>query len=188
MLSLKTTLDAPWAPFDYDFRVEHRQPTGERTRRKWFATRGHFKWEATREGGLGVGCERLVSKDWNGPHMIERLVGPTLYKMFSSYSGSLSDKFLRAYMDEAEFRVNHQRERKDELVATVAEVTGRFAEVRPYPYREIRGDRKERPPLTVRPPRLETVPATWPGASWESNEKSDENVELTELAERHPEE
>lgn len=158
LMSLGTTLAAPSKPFNLEWRTRRDQPTGDRQRRIWFAIHGHFQWEEERQGGLGRGGERLMSADWNAPNFVQRLTGVALDRMFSDYSGHMSDKFLRAYMDEAEFRLNHAKFRGVPLLSTLKKLMRRFASVGPLPYFEIRGERPERPPLRIRAPRLETVP------------------------------
>ncbi len=116
----------------------------ERVRAKWHVFHGAYEWEASRPGGLGECCERLDRRDWSSSVQHVRLRARDL--LFSTCTGSLSDKHLAAYVKQTEFRLNH---RGLALLQRGLAVIGRFARTGPYPYPEIRGDRPAREPIAM---------------------------------------
>ena len=163
VMARKTTLDAPVPPFD-PARGNH-----PRFRLLWFANHGGFKWEAHRQGGLGTCCARLDHTDWDYPDPKERgrwaalRHSPGLVReketLFNTYMGSVSDKHLRAYLDETQFRANY---RGVSAVERGTELARRFMETPPCSYRWITGRKKtdkKRPPLWIAGPPLPELPA-----------------------------
>lgn len=165
VMRLKTALDAPIPPFDRTSWDLRRMATPPRVLRQWFVRHGCFQWNADREGGLGTCCERLDSADWRDPEPEDKdryaayncgmslSFGKPFLK--EAYSGSVSDKHLRAYFDETELRVNVRAMSAEDRAMMLV---GRFMATPPCTYRMITGPRKPRAPLWISAPRLETIP------------------------------
>ena len=64
--------------------------------------------------------------------------------LFTTYMGSVSDKHLRAYLDETEFRVNHQGV---SALDRVSKLAGRFPRVPPATNDGTKGPKSPRSPL-----------------------------------------
>jgi len=163
-MKLKTTLDAPVPPFDRARRERCGLATTPRVLQQHFVRHGHFEWSADREGGLGTCCARLDRADWRDPeedtdrhaaYSCGRSLSFGKWRLKETYSGSVSDKHVRAYFDETEFRVNvrclNGADRATMLV-------GRFMATPRCTLRMITGHRAPRAPLWISAPRLETIP------------------------------
>src|SRR5581483_9294994 len=145
MADPKTTLDAPFPPFD-QHRAARLGQTGPNAARLWFCRHGHFRWNAVRPGAVATPCcQRLDSKDWATPDADEgsRFLlhrAPMLPEakewLFRASSGSVSDKHLAAYLRETEFRLNH---RGHTPAQTAQLLLARVVTLRPSPYRAITG-------------------------------------------------
>jgi transposase-like protein len=150
VMGIKTTLDAPLPPFT--------PRPGQRrvfphARSLWFLNHGGFMVSATREETGNGCCSRLLRADWtDGPPGSLRCSTQRHYPgvqrhrdtLFATYMGSVSDKHLRSYLDETEFRVNH---RAMAAADRVTELMGRIGRTRPTPYQTIRGPRPTRSPV-----------------------------------------
>lgn len=171
VLGTKTTLDAPYPPFEVVNPPDRGRPRTRVSEALHFANHGAFRWFFDRPGGLGECCERLTKADWDYPdRQTERdrwlawdgghAPRPVYDGLFRDYSGSLADKHLRAYFDEAELRVNYRKVPADRIAV---ELAARLAAMPPVTYREIVGPREERPPLWV----WASAPPRRPSFSWE---------------------
>jgi hypothetical protein len=126
LLALETTLEAPTKPYPYRW-------DNAASRALWNTQYGQFTWDAV-VPPMPTCCGRFRSIDWNDDGF-ERWW--SMQNMFVTTSGSLGVKHLDAYLRMMEFRVNHRLTPECERAQIVM---GRFARVRPLPYKTIVGE------------------------------------------------
>ena len=164
LMKRQTTLETPVPAFDLDRWLHLDRAFVKNRFRLWFVQNGHFQWFADRRPGeLGTCCQRLMKPDWDDPEprserdQLERwpLVRAAKENLFRAYSGHVSDKHLRVYLEEMEFRINFRGPGRD---AAAVELVTRIAGSTPFTYRMLTGIPPSRPPIVFRGASPLTVP------------------------------
>ncbi|MEZ0229720.1 MAG: transposase [Planctomycetota bacterium] len=143
LMALDTIVEEPVRPFAPP-RWMTTVETIELARLKWSFFHGGYEWAASRPGGLGECCQRLDGQDWRAKK--GHALGFSREELFRTCSGSMSDKHVSAYLKQVEFRMNRRGVPESR---SAAELMGRFARERPWPYSEIRGERRAREPISL---------------------------------------
>jgi hypothetical protein len=143
LMEEKTTIDEAVPPFVADPHTKALEPwVTESQQRRWYVLHGGYEWDADRPGVRGSCCSRLDRADWSFDTGLTK--ARSRQTLFDACSGAVSDKHLDAYLRQTEFRMNHRGVPRVEVVAELME---RFPNVRPCPYRAMRGDRQGREPV-----------------------------------------